>query len=142
MPATPDSKARTRAFARVIGPFLVVVPSIVAARAPEMDAVAASFFEHAALVWLTGGLLLLGGLLIIAYHQVWSSPPAVFISLFGWILALRGVALLAVPHLIASGDAGAMIPFPAVRLGFGLLFMAGVWLIVVGWTAEPLANDP
>jgi len=36
MPATPESEARTRAFARVIGPFLVIVPGIVGVRAPDM----------------------------------------------------------------------------------------------------------
>jgi hypothetical protein len=145
MPATPESRARTRAFARVIGPLLVVVPSIVAARAPEMDALVASFLENGTLVWIAGGLLLFSGSLIIACHQYWSSPSAVFISLFGWLIALRGVALLAMPQLMARGPAGAMIAFPAVRLGFGLLFIAGVWLTFVGWTAEPdapLANDP
>jgi len=144
MPATAESRARTRAFARVIGPFLVTVPSIVAALAPEMNAFVAAFLENGALVWTTGGLLILGGLLIIVYHQYWSSPSAVFISLFGWVLAIRGTALLAVPQLIVRDATGAMVAFPAVRLGFGLLFMAGVWLTFVGWAAEPdapLAND-
>jgi hypothetical protein len=37
MSATLEAKARTRAFVRVIGPFLVIVPGIIMARAPEMD---------------------------------------------------------------------------------------------------------
>ncbi len=32
MPATPEARARTRAFARVIGPYLVIVPAIVVVR--------------------------------------------------------------------------------------------------------------
>jgi hypothetical protein len=139
MPATPASEARTRAFASVIGPFLIVVPCIVAAHAPELDAVVASFFEHRALVWVIGGLLIFGGSLIIAYHQYWSSPPAIFISIFGWMVAIRGAALLAAPQLIAHGAGGAMIAFPAVRLGYGLLFLVGIWLTFVGWTTGPVA---
>ncbi len=139
MSATPESMARTRAFARVIGPFLIIVPSIVAAHAPEMDVVVASFLENRMLVWTAGGLLIFSGSLIIAYHQYWSSLSAVFISLFGWAMAVRGVALLVAPQLIARDDAGATIAFPAVRLGFGLLFLAGIWLSFVGWTAEPAA---
>ena len=139
MPATPEAKARTRAFARVIGPLLIVVPTIVAAHGLEMDAFVATFLENGALVWIAGGLLILGGLLIIAYHQYWSSPSAIFISLLGWALAIRGVLLLAAPQLIARDDAGAMIAFPAVRLGYGLLFMVGIWLTFVGWAGEPAA---
>ena len=55
MPATPESEARTRAFAP-IGPFLIV-PGIIAARAPDMGVQLSAFFENAALVWITGALL-------------------------------------------------------------------------------------
>jgi hypothetical protein len=53
MPATPEARARTRAFARVIGPFLVIVPAIIAVRAPStsMGGYLSAFFENAALVW-------------------------------------------------------------------------------------------
>jgi hypothetical protein len=137
MPTTQESKARTRAFARVIGPLLIVVPTIVAAHAQEMDAIVTVLFEHRELVWAIAGLLVFSGSLIIAYHQYWSSPSAVFISVLGWLLALRGVALLAVPQLMARDADGAMIPFPGVRLGYGVLFLVGIWLTFVGWTAEP-----
>ena len=52
-----------------IGPFLIIVPSIVAVRAPGMETVVSAFFGNEALVWITGGLLLFIGLLIIAHHQ-------------------------------------------------------------------------
>ena len=68
----------------------------------------AAFFENPALVWMMGSLLLFGRLLIIAYHQRWSSAPAIAISLFGWFLPFRGVALLAVPRLIQRGGDSAV----------------------------------
>jgi hypothetical protein len=137
MPATPESRARTRAFARVIGPFLIIVPGIIAVRAPDMGAFLSAFFENEALVWLTGGLLLLGGLLIIAHHQYWSSAAAILISLFGWFLVLRGLVLLAAPQLIARAAAQAVDAIPVVRLGFGALLLVGLWLTFVGWVAAP-----
>lgn len=137
MPATLESQARTRAFARVIGPFLVIAPGIIVVRAPDMGAYVSGFFENGVLVWVTGALLLLCGLLIIAHHQYWTSLAAVLISLFGWFLALRGVALLAVPQLIERGAAGAMGAIPFARIGYGVLVLAGFWLTFVGWIAKP-----
>jgi hypothetical protein len=137
MPATPEASARTRAFARVIGPFLVIVPGIVMVRAPNTGAALTGFFENAALAWLTGGWLLFGGLLIIAQHQYWSSLAAVLISLFGWFLALRGVVLLAAPELIENAAIAAMDMMPVVRIGFGVLVLIGLWLTFVGWIAKP-----
>jgi hypothetical protein len=140
MPAKPESEARTRAFARVIGPWLAIVPGIIVVRAPEMGTFLSGFFENAVLVWFAGGLLLFCGLLIIAFHQYWSSPPAVLISLFGWFLALRGIVLMAAPQLIERGAAASMNAMPFVRIGFGALVVAGLWLTYVGWIAKPGAG--
>jgi hypothetical protein len=139
MPASPEARARTRAFARVIGPFLVIVPAIVAVRAPNMGTMASTFFQNGALVWITGALLLFGGLLIIAHHQYWSGLSAILISLFGWFLAMRGVALLAAPQLYASATSAAMNMMPLLQIGFGFLVLIGLWLTFAGWIAKPPA---
>jgi hypothetical protein len=86
-----ESQAQTHAFVRVIGPWLVIVPGIIVLRVSEMGALASEFFKSALFVWFSGALLLFGGLLIIAFHQYWSNAAAVLISLFDWILALRGL---------------------------------------------------
>lgn len=135
MPVTPESEARTRAFARVIGPFLIIVPGIVAVRAPDMGAFLSSFFENDALVWITGSSLLFYGVLIIALHQYWSSLTAILVSLFGWFLALRGLVLLAAPQLIAHAGTGMAGMVLIVRAGFVVLFLMGLWLTFAGWIA-------
>jgi hypothetical protein len=95
-----------------------------------------AFFENAALVWITGGLLVFAGLFIIANHQYWSSSSAILISLFGWFLALRGLALLVVPHLYEKAGIEAMNAISLVRIGFGLIVLAGLWLTYRGWIAK------
>jgi hypothetical protein len=136
MPATRESQARTRTFARVIGPWLVIVPGIIVLRASEMGAFASEFFENGLFVWFAGALLLFGGLLTIAFHQYWSILAAVIISLFGWILALRGLALMAAPNLYERA-AMSMDTILLVRLVFGVLVAIGLYLTYVGWLAKP-----
>ena len=141
MPATPEAKARTRAFARVIGPFLVIVPGIVMVRAPDTGAALTDFFANAALAWITGGLLLFSGLLIIAHHQYWSSLAATLISLFGWFCAARRGAARA-PRLIESGRCGDEHDADrADRVRRARVI--GLWLTFVGQGAlEPLGEAP
>jgi hypothetical protein len=137
MPATPEATARTLACARVIGPFMVIVAGIITVRAPSMATELFAFFENPALVWVTGSMMLLGGLLIIAHHQYWSSLAAILISLFGWFVALRGLALLVAPQLYARGGTAAFDMMPIVQIGFGVLVLIGLWLTFVGWIAKP-----
>ena len=136
MPATPESQVRTRAFARVIGPWLVVAPGIIAIRAPAMGALASAFFRSDLAVWFTGAALLFAGLFVIAFHQYWSSLASSLISLFGWFLALRGFTLMAAPELYERA-AMSMDALPLVRLIFGILVAIGLYLAYVGWLAKP-----
>lgn len=103
MPASDEASARTRAFARVIGPYVMIVTGIIIVRMPDLTTAPflSAFFKNPVIVWIMGAMLLLMGLIVIAFHQVWSNLAAALISLFGWFLALRGLALLVAPQLYA-----------------------------------------
>jgi hypothetical protein len=124
---------------------LAIAPGIIVLRAPAMGALASDFFKSDLFVWFAGALLVFGGLLIIAFHQHWSSVAAVMISLFGWILAVRGVVLMAAPdlHQHVAISRGAI---SLVRFIFGALVAIGLYLTYVGWLAKPASpsakNNP
>ena len=139
MPATLESMLRTRALARVIGPYLIIVPGILVARANDLAVIFSPFFQNPALVWIMGALLLFCGLLIIAYHQYWSNTAQVAISLLGWFLAIRGLILLALPDTIKNAVTASMNLIPVVRIGFCVLVLAGLWLTYTGWVRKPPA---
>ncbi|MBV9274702.1 MAG: hypothetical protein JO333_12465 [Verrucomicrobia bacterium] len=143
-----ESRARTRAFARLIGPWLTIVPTIIVLRAPGMGYLASEFFKSELFMWFTGAMLLFWGLLIIAFHQYWSSLAAVIISIFGWFLAVRGLVLLAAPDFY---DRAAMIiadqrgffrggPSISIVLIYGALVVIGIYLTYVGWLAKPASS--
>jgi hypothetical protein len=144
-PPSVHAAQRTRAFARVLGPFMTCATLIVAVRLPDLSPLLDDLFSDAALPWILGALLLAAGLIIIAFHQYWYSPTAVLISLFGWFVALRGLAMMAWPSEMQTG-ASQTLASPnlllAARLGFGLLAVAGAWLTYVGWLRRaPTAAD-
>lgn len=135
---TPTTSAeRTRSFARVLGPFIAVVPSIIAVRAGSIGNQLSSFSSDPMWPWMLGAVLFGGGLFIIAFHQYWRGVAAMIISLFGWFLLLRGFVLLAAPQLIVKGAEAATDTssgaIGAVRAGFGLLALCGVYLTYIGW---------
>jgi hypothetical protein len=134
MSASPEAQARTRNFARVLGPFMTIVPATVAIRADELGRMSLEgFFGNPVLVWVLGGMLLFAGLFIIAFHQYWSSAAAVIISLLGWFFALRGLVLLVAPSVYERAMPTAMGTMLLVRAGFFLIALAGLWLTYVGW---------
>jgi hypothetical protein len=98
------------------------------------------FLQSDLFVWFAGALLLFAGLLIIAFHQYWPSAAAVMISVFGWILALRGLLLMAGPDLYERA-AMSMDVMSLVRLIFSVLVAIGLYLTCVGWLAKPASRS-
>ncbi len=118
----------------MIGPWLVIVPTLIVLRAPGMSALASDFFKAMRSCGLQ--VLLFAGLRIIAFHQYWSSVAAALISLFGWVLALRGLLLMAAPELYQRAAVVADTLF-LVRIIFGVRIVIGLYLTYMGWIAGP-----
>ncbi|MCW2629329.1 hypothetical protein [Mycobacterium sp.] len=141
--STAADAQRTRAFARVIGPFVAVATVIVAIRLPDLTGLVDDLFANAVLPWMLGAMMLIAGLIVIAFHQYWRSVTAVLISLFGWFVALRGVTLMAFPATIETGAGDTLASqglLLIARIFFGLMTVMGLWLTYVGWRPGTTAD--
>ncbi len=126
-------------FARVLGPFLVIVPTTVAVRSSHMRTLLSEFEANPMWAWVLGAFLLIAGLVIIAFHQYWRGAAAVIVSAVGWFFAIRGLLLLVVPQTFNSA-ANALtgpVAYALVRLFFVGLAVVGLYLTYVGWIAKP-----
>ena len=135
MSTSEQSQIRTRMFARVLGPYLAIVPTTVAIRGSYMQTLFTEFKANPMWPWLFGAILLAMGVFVIAFHQYWRSPAAVIVSVFGWIAVVRGVILLTVPQVYDTAGNTLVGPgaYAAVRVFFACLGLMGLYLAYVGW---------
>jgi hypothetical protein len=139
-PASPEAQRRTRAFARVIGPYVATFGIVYAIRLPDLGGLVGDLFAQTFNVLMLGALMLAGGLVIIGLHRSWRGPLAVTISLFGWFVAIRGFLLIAAPSTIEAGaDATLLSPTATIvaRVFFAALGALGLVLAYAGWFTEP-----
>jgi hypothetical protein len=139
--ASVEAQERTRAFARVIGPYVATFTIVYAIRLPALQGLINDLFAQPVLVWMLGALMLGGGLVIIGGHRSWRGPLAVTVSLFGWFVALRGFLLIAAPTTVQSGvDATMLSPTTTLlaRIFFGALAVIGLLLTYAGWFTKPV----
>ena len=133
MNARPQSEARTRGFARVLGPYLVIVALAALVRASDMATLLAEFEADSVWPWVTGAFVLLSGLIVVALHQNWRGAAAIVVSVLGWLTTVKGLLLLVVPQRYLSfGDS------VVNAKGWWLAIMAimalvGLYLSYVGW---------
>jgi phosphotransferase system glucose/maltose/N-acetylglucosamine-specific IIC component len=135
--STLEQQLRTRMFARVLGPFLVIVAATTVARASDMRTLLSDFEANTAWPWVTGAFLLLASLVVIALHQSWRGAAAITVSVVGWVLALRALFLMAFPHAFmtaANAAIGKSALWVSVDIFVGLV---GLYLTYVGWRPGP-----
>jgi hypothetical protein len=129
------AKTRTRNFARVLGPFFCIVPTTVAVRSEYMKQLFDEFQANPMWPWLFGAILLMFGLIVVAFHQYWRGPAAIIISVVGWIMLIRGIVLLTVPAVYkkAGTSVYASGADAFIWVVFGVLAACGLYLTYVGW---------
>jgi hypothetical protein len=127
---------RTRMFARVLGPFFVIVAATTVARS-DMRTLLSDFEANAAWPFVTGSFLLLASLVVVALHQYWRSAAAITVSVVGWLLAIRAVVLIAFPHAFMAA-ANAAIGMTALWVSVDCIVgLVGLYLTYVGWGPVP-----
>jgi hypothetical protein len=139
-PASDAAQERTRAFARVIGPYVATFGIVYAIRLPELSGLVEDLFGQSFLMLLLGALMLAAGLVIIGIHRNWRGPLAVTVSLFGWFVAVRGFLLIAIPSTVqAAADATMLSPTATTvaRVFFAALGVLGLVLAYAGWFTAP-----
>ncbi|WP_163888256.1 hypothetical protein [Mycolicibacterium hippocampi] len=127
---------RTRLFARVLGPFLVIVDVAAVLRASDMRTLLSDFSANSAWPWVSGAFILICGLIIVALHQHWHGVAAIIVSALGWLIVARAVFLLAFPDAfmsLADNMIGATAWWMTVC---GVAALIGVYLTYVGWAPE------
>jgi len=137
MSTSEQSQAKTRMFARVVGPFLVIIPATAVVRANDMRTLLSEFAANPLWSWVVGAFILLIGLVVIALHQCWRSAAAIIVSVVGWIVALKGLFLLAFPRTYLSAADAAVGAVNWWRAGFVVFALLGVYLTYVGWAPAP-----
>jgi uncharacterized membrane protein HdeD (DUF308 family) len=84
-------------------------------------------FSNSALIYVTGFITLIIGLLIVTYHNRWTKSWVVLITILGWLAMVKGICLIAFPQFVRTlseqmlTDSNAKI-FPYGTLCLGLFF--------------------
>lgn len=133
---TPPTRS-TRMFARVLGPYFVIVAVTATLRAAEMRELLADFGANPLWPWVMGALVLIIGLTVVALHPHWNNPAAVIVSVLGWAMVLRGVFLLAFPAAFMSAADAVIGSGKVWQIGYLAMAVLGLYLSYAGWRPTP-----
>lgn len=140
MHTTPTIHPRTRLFARVLGPYLVVAALTMISRIAYMRSMIEAFAADPVWPWVAGAFVLPMGLVVVALHPYWRGPAAVLVSMLGWLTALKGLALMAFPHSYLAMGQTAVSATPWWQASSAVVALVGLYLTYIGWM--PARSQP
>lgn len=88
--------------ARFLGLYLLIVGAALLIRRDQFPRVAREFFTNEALVFLSGQMALIFGLVIVLFHNVWTLNWALPITLIGYAAVLKGLTRLWFPDYLRA----------------------------------------
>jgi hypothetical protein len=126
----------TRYLSRLLGAFLLVMAVSEWTQPGLLTVVAPTMVDQPALLWVSGILTFAAGLAIVLGHNVWGDPAAAVVSLFGWMMTIKGVGLLLIPTAGWAALLGAM-HYPSHSGVYTIIpAIAGAYLTYAGFVRQ------
>ncbi|MCE5289299.1 MAG: hypothetical protein LLG14_08640 [Nocardiaceae bacterium] len=142
MHSSPQATNTTRMFARVLGPFLVLVIVVALGRFSDLRTLLSQVDSNPFVMWVGGAFTLLTGLVAIALHPYWRGAAAITVSVLAWATALKGLLLMAFPDASTSFATSAIDAAPVAVVSYVLVGLIGVYLTYVGWAPVRRRSTP
>ena len=127
--------SRTIFLSRLLGLFLVALSLALFLRRLEVLAIMTAMIGNAPLMLIPSLAALIAGLAMVLSHNVWSGGALpVVVTLFGWVILLRGLLLLILPHeiLVSLFEMARVGDFFTIYAAIPLLL--GLYLTYAGFT--------
>jgi len=121
--------------AKVIGAFLVIVGVSILLKQKSLPLLAEQFINNFYLKYFAGIMALIMGLLLVASHNLWTSPEKIIITLIGWAALLKGASLILLPENTLAGLAKICNNKTWAIIGGLVAIVLGVYLLYIWYTA-------
>jgi hypothetical protein len=91
------------------------------------------FIGSRALIFVTGALALLAGLVVVNAHNLWVRDWRVIVTVLGWLLIVRGVSNLVFPGTVQTLGDRMIASHAGVLAGAAVTIVLGAILSIMGY---------
>ncbi|MDD4352205.1 MAG: hypothetical protein PHU71_04480 [Candidatus Gracilibacteria bacterium] len=118
--------------AQIIGPFFLVAGLGILIGSKHFMVVVQEMMKSPAILFLTGFMTFLLGLILVSLHNVWVADWTVIITILAWASLLKGATMLLFPTWMEK-IASYFMKSAYITLGGVIWFVAGLWMCYMVW---------
>ena len=115
--------SNTKTIAALAGPMLFAIGASLLLNRADVATLAAQISNDYALIFISGGLLLLAGLAIVQNHNLWVADWRVIVTVLGWVAVVSGLLRMLFFRQLALA-APAITQWPAMVPATGIAMLA------------------
>jgi hypothetical protein len=108
---------------KILGIYLVVSGLFLIIRAKTIPLLLKDFFEHPAVIFLTGVILIFLSSMFLLQHNVWVYSWQTIVTVFAWLVLLKGLTYIFVPSALNS---------TSIKKFHGWFRLWGVVAVIIG----------
>lgn len=123
----------TTALAQIIGPVMIAAAIGFLVHPKFYKKILKDFEANQGLIYFTGILIMILGLLIVNNHNIWTLSADGVITFFGWAAILKGATFLVVPNLLFKISKPIVKNEIVMKIAMIVLLAAGGYLSYVGY---------
>jgi uncharacterized protein YjeT (DUF2065 family) len=120
--------------AQIVGPTFAILGIGVLFNSKQIAKMANEYVKNEGLLFLTGMISVVIGLLMVQAHNYWESNWTIIITIISWVVLIKGALLLIAPK--AGANMSRKLGTETVYMISGLVYIVlGVYLSVMGYMA-------
>ena len=120
-------------FAKLLGPYFIIVSAGILFNLKTYHKIIGDFCKNSAILYFSGILALLFGLLVVLFHNVWVTNWTVIITIFGWLGIIKGIWLILLPNTVAFVTKAYQQNVVILMLNLLIIMTLGIFLTVMGF---------
>lgn len=109
--------------AKILGVYLVVSGLFLILRGKTIPHMLKDFFDHPAVVYLTGIILIFLSSMYLIQYNIWDGTWKALVTLFAWLVMVKGLTYIFLPHALNE---------MAIKKFKGVFGVYGLIAIIVG----------
>ncbi|MGH8249199.1 MAG: hypothetical protein ACREVI_00650 [Steroidobacteraceae bacterium] len=116
---------QTLMLSKVLGLFAVIAGVAMVIRGRQFAEVIVTFAKNRTIRVMIAAIELLAGLFLVIQHNEWGSPPAILISLLGWMAVVESAGYLLLPDAVVD-------PFLRIFARASVIRLSGIFALAIG----------
>lgn len=119
--------------AKILGVHLIVIGFGAFVRSKAYPKLINDFLKNRALVYITGVMMMVFGMLAVLYHNIWDGTWRTLVTLIAWLAMLKGIMYILIPHKSLKNMTKSISTPGWYKISGFVILLVGVYLVSVGF---------